>query len=1602
MLKRWQQLVLMLIYVAPALALLIWGAVYLRQQVNYVLGHADVIIAHELARRFNREVRVGKATVARPGVAVLEDVRVAAGKTLASGTILRAKRITVYYSWRELIGGRGASAFSRVVVAGPRMLIVRRKNGTFNIQDLLKAPPGPPGPPFTGVVEVKNGVVTYEDYLASVAKPPAVVKLTDVSAYMDAAKQPRYAFRFEGTGAKGRVDYMQVAGIYDASVKSLAMDVNARGVSAPYLAEYLRVPGGVRFLGGALRVTIGANAEWSTGKLRLALRGTAKANGVSVSVPQVSRPFTNISGSVIFAGNSAAVDLTGALASSTLMVTGTVANFQKPRLDLLVRAPSANFGELARIVRLPPQVAELGVAGTGPVTARVTGTSAQPIVEVTAQVPRVNYRQLAGRQVSIAAAYQKGQLSVKALRLQVQGASVEVAGTVTLAPQAILALRGRIGRIPISSLPLPDYLSASGTVTGTFTVAGPATSPAISISASVSSGSLQGVRFSSASVQLRIAGGTVRVSRAVIQGVGGGVVTARGTVSPQGVDLNLTAEGVKLGVVGPALGVEDVAGVAYINGHLIGSLSSPAFSGSAEVFNGQYQDYAFDYASAAISATRQRVAVSSGVVRMYPSEIAFSGAVSGLGASRLPFRGSLHVDRMRVQRLLSLIGSDADVTGMLTGDISGSGVYRPNAGPRQPAFADVSASVDLRVEDSTAYGVPISTAVARATVAQNKLTVESVTVTSENAELGVTGTANIDSGQMNLNFALSGLELARLSSLSTRPEGLDISQTVGAAEQFLVASGVLSANGTVTGTFSDPVISASGSVANPRVNYKPFDAATFSLTYANDVLSQFVAELVRGEQVVAISGSGYNPATNCVDSATATVASVSVPDLWDMFRSSPYVTSPAGEEIRNAMESAPRVDSGVVNARLSANGCLTTLNGTLNLTATNIGMGEQEVERIALDATAVNGVVTLDQLLATSGDTRILASGSPVYQDGQVHVDFAAQNLDLARLRPWLGPNIPSGVLDAEFRVDGPVESPHVIGSLEVLNPSYAGMKFDALRASTIEVTNNRIDISGVILAADGHQASAQGYLPWSWSGLTVPEDQPLELTASLNQQSLSILGLFISAVNAENTTGTLEAQVRVAGTLSAPQLSGSAQVTGGKVAFTGTDNTLTGVNVDMGFDGSRVVVNQFLASSSLGGTVRILPGSYVTVGNVDESRVELVAENASFAVPKFTNSFTNITADLLFNGTSVVVNQLSANSSLGGSVRVVPGGTVTIGDLETSQMDLRVELQNLVLEERNLLGFQEAVVVQLMAGVSVTGSLASPLISGAAVGDAPAGVRISNSKISFLVPENLPPRGELTFAINPRFSVPLVVGDNVVVSPPNMTMVVRGDGTLAGSLAQPDFSATLTITQGSIKLAAVRLNVEPGGRIFASYAPAEVRVNLQATTTVLATNPLGERERYQVTVTVTGAATDLQISLSSSPPGLSREQMLAALGHIEGIFTTGEAGLQQELQKVLSSVGTAALFSPIESLFVERLGFEQFTLEYGLESPLALFFSRRLFGNFFMSAYQRLTSSFANVNDISYEVILSYRLKSNWRFSIGADSRNVTTIGVRYVNTFR
>ena len=1547
---RTHRLMLLAITLLPVIALVIASVSFLAGQVDFVIAHSNLIVASELEKRFHLKVEVGQVTIRPLGKAVIKNIRIANGDTFQKGTLASAARITVKYDWRALLKGRAAASVSEVDILDPKLLLIRRLDGSFNVTELLKPPPGPEKPPFSGLVKMAGGKVSFIDYAVRPGESPRPIDLRDINAAIEAKSLPVYAFNGSLQGGRDQFAQGKFSGAYNANSKRAVVKVDAADVLASLLTRYAWQSKDVQVLAGKIDINGALDIRHVSGHYKTSISGKGTVRDATAKISLFNEPLTNIGGLVELKTNKVDLDLTARFAGGPIHAIGSL-DFANPptQVDLTINSAAIDANRLIKSAAFLNSLSQFSPSGLCPLRVKLTGTFADPTVVVDTRMPNVVFQDVHLKQVAISATYKNRVVRLQSGGFSARGMAIQVAGDITTKPSTSIDLQGRFSNLNLALLPLGDIsrtisrdlrsatpqLSLNGKASGTFTAVGPVSSPTISVSARAANGSVAEVPFGSVESELQVSGTSVKITNITIGGVLDGKLRGSGMVSTTGrMDLSIIGESINIGQLAARFGEPGVEGAAFFNGRVTGTFQSPHAEGYVEAFGVRTQEYSVDHAAADFSADRDRIVVREATIQVFPAAVRLSGEATGLQTNRIFLAAKASMERLEVTKLLELSGRQADLTGIIGGEFTFSGIYHPDARPDQKKLVDAVASGFLNVEDGTAFGYPITSASVGIDYADDLIRLLNASVTGDGAELTANGTVNTATREVDGAFKLTNFALSRLQ------------EAVG---EYAVLAGSANASGTVAGEWNDIKTAAQLSVDNLRVNFEKFDRADLQFSYEDGKVASYSAVVERAGQSAEISGAGYDIETNCFNSARGVLENISIPDIIGIVRASPCFSSPDGQTAATLFNRLPKITGGRLNGVFELSGCLDSTaegapiipDGKLDLVVSNIGIDIQQIQDVELHASARDGVISLHQLLAISDDASLEATGERAYENGVLQIEVAAENVQLNRLSPWLGDNAPRGTLSATFDIDGPYQTPDIIGSIEIIKPGFGGFTVDSIRAGQIRVTPNRIEIPDILLSAQGHQAVATASVPWNWLSLSVPNDEPVSVSAQLNQQSLNIIGVLLPLVDAAKTTGMLEAAwFRLDGTLLDPQMAGAMKIADGTVVLDGFTNTFTGVKVDLGFEENRVVVNECQISSSLGGTAY-----------------------------------------------------------------VVPGGSITLGILSGSEIDLDVVADQLVVGEKNILGFKEDVLTQIDAGLLVNGPLTEPVVADNAIAGKQGGINLSNARFSF---QTAATRTELPVesVINPRFDITLTIGKDVVIAPPSLRLTVPGSGRLVGSLLQPQVpDLRLTVQSGEINLATARLRLAGGGTINIAYLPPHepgVSLNLQAEASVFALSSFRRQERYQITMRITGQAANPQISLSSNPPGLNREQMLAALGHVPGLFSSPESDLQNELASVLTAAAASTLFAPIEDIFVQKFGFEQFSLQYSSATPLSLFLSHKLAGKLYLSFYQRLSAALADVQDVEYQVLLNYRWRPNFQVSFGIDDQQTATFQVMYAAAFR
>jgi autotransporter translocation and assembly factor TamB len=483
-----------------------------------------------------------------------------------------------------------------------------------------------------------------------------------------------------------------------------------------------------------------------------------------------------------------------------------------------------------------------------------------------------------------------------------------------------------------------------------------------------------------------------------------------------------------------------------------------------------------------------------------PGEIprfAAAGHVRGLDLRRLPGAGALPP---------TVLAADLTVEG------------------RGSSLANFEGRLDLTGRPGTTFvGYPVQSLVARLALADGVLTVDTVGAALAGARLsaaGVWGLTREVPGELQIAFVAQDLE--RLAPMAGRLQVLPP-----------LLSGSVALNARVTGTLEQPVVQANLSGRNLR--YEGWRAATL---------------------VAAVDGRLGGPPEQWQGTLSVSATNAQVrPDL--VLQRLDFEANAAAGVIALGLSARRDAQADVQLAGTLELDGRTPRGLLLDQLALRLDGAEWQLDQpSAIRFTQEEGVLVQDlSLRRTDGPEGLIAIDGRLPSEGEASLRVQVVEFDLEMVRR-LYPAAPAiaGVLNLEALVDGPVGTPEVLITARAEN-----LRVDATTADLVllnaRYTDRMLVVDTATIWLDGVPvAVAQGQIPMSLSlaGLS-PQ---FELLDAGPIQGLAVLdslplGLVVAAIpNVSAGEGIVTGEVRMAGTVGSPELSGEAQVIRGALTI--------------------------------------------------------------------------------------------------------------------------------------------------------------------------------------------------------------------------------------------------------------------------------------------------------------------------------------------------------------------------------------------------------------------------------------------------------------------
>ncbi len=930
--------------------------------------------------------------------------------------------------------------------------------------------------------------------------------------------------------------------------------------------------------------------------------GEIALRGVTVEHPDLGARVSGVSGAIALSGKKMTTEsLRMMVAGLSAEVQGEITDPLDPRFDLTVSFPDADLGRIAAFIAPGGGSGEAGggmsgVGGRGKITARLTGTADDFFVEGAVDLATLSLP-VQGKVVAASGAkagfrYGGGALTLSRATACVAGGVVALDGVITAregwpgggrnaaegSPAARLTVEFKgISAKEIAPLFLPQDVALTGALDGNVAVTGEGRGKTPYVAAgscrmgagSVASGAVS-FAFGSLEAGFRAADGKVTFDRLVARGAEGDI-DIKGTVSAGGeVNLRAVVKGVSLANLAKVAGYDGVAGVVGVAGFagtVAGRGSDIAVDGLADVEKGIIAGRRFDALTGRVRLSSREIYLDGVSVRDGKASYLISGK-AGLGAVTRTDTGAgtgraldlaVRLSGVPCQDVMSLAGvSGLPLEGVLSGEVTVKGTA---------ASPEAQGSVEL--SDGELSGVRLGRVGMSFSYAGGALHITRLASKVGPASVVASGTVGKDGG-LDLSVSASDVDLARIPvSIPGNP----------------VSAGAASFDGKVTGDVRAARVE--GQVTATNVVFR-------------DVLLPGVAGTVRwdGKKIelapLAIhDGSGGAEVTGSVTPGKHGAADTA----FDI------VLEAKGLGFRTALDLVqPGYNAdltGKVSGKVSLEGNVSSPDVDVALQASDLEVAGVAFASATIEARATAGDLSLRVLrLRQAGGGYLEASGTSK-QGGAISFMASARGFNAGVLASLLGiKHAVSGVLDCAAKIEGTSTDPSATVALQLTGGSVEMVRFDTISARML-FRGGVVTIEEGEIVQGRHRASVTGKVPLPAKqlaalGIAPPKSQEgLDLAVRMNDASLVLLMMVSDQI--EWAEGAANMDLRVTGSLDAPQLRGGVKVSGGTVKLAPLTDALKDVTAKVSFAGAEASIDSFscrLGDGEIGASGKVVLSS--------------------------------------------------------------------------------------------------------------------------------------------------------------------------------------------------------------------------------------------------------------------------------------------------------------------------------------------------------------------------------------------------------------------------
>ncbi|MFB2921860.1 translocation/assembly module TamB domain-containing protein [Aerosakkonema funiforme] len=243
--------------------------------------------------------------------------------------------------------------------------------------------------------------------------------------------------------------------------------------------------------------------------------------------------------------------------------------------------------------------------------------------------------------------------------------------------------------------------------------------------------------------------------------------------------------------------------------------------------------------------------------------------------------------------------------------------------------------------------------------------------------------------------------------------------------------------------------------------------------------------------------------------------------------------------------------------------------------------GDYKFNQVSAKGNFENGALRVDPLEIQYDNARLAFSGNLGLQ--QQNGKLELQNFPVDVINKFVPlPVAVTGKLNGTANLAGTLQNPQVIGDLTLVDGTLNGTQVQSAQAD-FTYDNARLDFNSKVVVQPPQPIVISGSVPYQLPFATVrPDSNAISLDVNVQNEGLALLNL-LSRGQVTWAGGQGQAELQVRGTLSAPQITGTAELQNATIAAVALPAPLTDVNGIVRFDRDRIQVENLAGNFSKG-----------------------------------------------------------------------------------------------------------------------------------------------------------------------------------------------------------------------------------------------------------------------------------------------------------------------------------------------------------------------------------------------------------------------------------